>query len=166
MERRGSTVRVREAFRFSPAQRSIAFLIGDNRRFQCPPSVHAPFWESVSAPGVYFAGNVTQGTPGLQKLGLAANSSSVNGLRYNARVLARHIAEKLGYGRPRPVLRPEAIVPYLLAELARAPELWIQKSYLARVVTFAEGGIRDDGILPLELLVDAGARTQWQSPSR
>jgi thioredoxin reductase len=115
-----------------------------------------PFWESVSAPGVYFAGNTTQGAPGLQKQGLAANSSSVNGLRYNARVLARHLAEKLGYGRPRPILRPEAIVPYLLAELARAPELWIQKGYLARVVTFAEGGIRDDGILPLEHFVDAG----------
>jgi thioredoxin reductase len=115
-----------------------------------------PFWESVSAPGIYFAGNVTQGAPGLQKQGLAANSSSVNGLRYNARVLARHLAEKLGYGRPRPILRPEAIVPYLLAELARAPELWIQKGYLARVVTFAEAGIRDDGILPLEHFVDAG----------
>jgi thioredoxin reductase len=114
-----------------------------------------PFWESVSAPGVFFAGNTTQGAPGLQKQGLAANSTSVNGFRYNAAVLARHIAERLGYGRPRPVLRPEALVPYLLAELARAPELWIQKGYLARVVTFTEAGIRDDGILPLEHFVDA-----------
>ncbi len=115
-----------------------------------------PFWESVSAPGIYFAGNATQGAPGLQRQGVTANSSSVNGLRYNARVLARHLAEKLGHGRPRPILRPEAVVPYLLAELARAPELWIQKGYLARVVTFADGGIRDDGILPLEHFVDAG----------
>ena len=114
-----------------------------------------PFWESVSVPGVFFAGNVTQGAAGLQKQGLAANSTSVNGFRYNARVLARHLAERLGHGRPRPILRPEAAVPYLLAELARAPELWIQKGYLARVVTFGEGGIRDDGILPLEHFVDA-----------
>ena len=113
-----------------------------------------PFWESVSVPGVYFAGNVTQGAPGLQKQGLAANSTSVNGFRYNARVLARHLADKLGYGRPRPILRPEALVPYLLAELARAPELWIQKGYLARVVTFTDAGIRDDGILPLAHFVD------------
>jgi thioredoxin reductase len=113
-----------------------------------------PFWESVSVPGVFFAGNVTQGAPGLQKQGLAANSSSVNGLRYNARVLARHLAERLGYGQPRPILRPEAVVPYLLAEIARAPELWIQKGYLARVVAFTEAGIRDDGILPLEYFVD------------
>ncbi len=114
----------------------------------------SPFWESVSVPGVFFAGNVTQGAPGLQKQGLAANSSSVNGLRYNARVLARHLAERLGYGQPRPILRPEAVVPYLLAEIARAPELWIQKGYLARVVAFTEAGIRDDGILPLEYFVD------------
>jgi len=113
-----------------------------------------PFWESVSAPGIFFAGNVTQGASGLQKQGLAANSTSVNGFRYNARVLARHIAERLGYGRPRPILRPEALAPYLLAELARAPELWIQKGYLARVVTFTDSGIRDDGILPLEHFVD------------
>jgi thioredoxin reductase len=116
-----------------------------------------PFWESVSVPGVYFAGNVTQGAPGLQRQGLAANSTSVNGFRYNARVLARQLAERLGYGRPRPVLRPEALVPYLLAELARAPELWIQKGYLARVVAFTEAGIRDDGILPLEHFMDAVA---------
>jgi hypothetical protein len=114
-----------------------------------------PFWESVSAPGVFFAGNVTQGAPGLQKQGLAANSTSVNGFRYNARVLARHLAERLGYGQPRPILRPDAVVPYLLAEIARAPELWIQKGYLARVVTFTSAGIRDDGILPLAHFVDS-----------
>jgi thioredoxin reductase len=114
-----------------------------------------PFWESVSVPGIHFAGNVTQGAPGLEKQGLAPNSTSVNGFRYNARVLARHLAEQLGHGRPRPVLRPEALVPYLLAELARAPELWIQKGYLARVVTFTDNGIRDDGILPLEHFVDS-----------
>jgi thioredoxin reductase len=114
-----------------------------------------PFWESVSVPGIHFAGNVTQGAPGLQKQGLASNSSSVNGFRYNARVLARHLAEKLGYGRPRPTLEREALIPFLLAELAHAPELWIQKGYLARVVTFTDGGIRDDGILPLEHFVDS-----------
>jgi thioredoxin reductase len=114
-----------------------------------------PFWESVSVPGIFFAGNVTQGSPGLQKQGLASNSSSVNGFRYNARVLARHLAERLGYGRPRPTLEREDVIPFLLHELAHAPELWIQKGYLARLVTFAETGIRDDGILPLEYAVDA-----------
>src|SRR5215217_6529092 len=52
-----------------------------------------PYWESISAPGVYFAGNVMQASPGLRKHGATSSSSSVNGFRYNARVLARHIAE-------------------------------------------------------------------------
>ena len=53
-----------------------------------------PYWESVSVPGIYFAGNVTQGSPGLRKHGATSNSTSVNGFRYNARLVARHIAEK------------------------------------------------------------------------
>jgi thioredoxin reductase len=115
------------------------------------------FWESVSAPDVYFAGNVTQGAAGPQKQGLASNSSSVNGFRYNARILARHLSEALGYGRPRPVLHAEAVVPYLLSELTRAPELWIQKGYLARVLSFGAEGIHDDGILPLAHFLDTVA---------
>src|SRR5262249_10093544 len=53
-----------------------------------------PYWESISVPGIYFAGNVTQASPGLRKHGATSTSSSVNGFRYNARVLAEHIAEK------------------------------------------------------------------------
>jgi hypothetical protein len=45
------------------------------------------------------------------------------------------------------------VLPYLLGELARAPELWVQKGYLARVLTF-DGAIRDEGIVPLEHFVD------------
>ncbi len=116
-----------------------------------------PFWESISAPGIFFAGNVTIGSRGLRKNGLAPNSSSVNGFRYNARLLARHLAEQLGIAQPRPRLRAEEVGPLLLHELARAPELWIQKGYLARVVSLHESeGIRDEGILPLEHFVDGG----------
>jgi hypothetical protein len=116
-----------------------------------------PFWESISVPGIFFAGNVTMGSRGLRKHGLAPNSTSVNGFRYNARVLAWHLAERLGLERPRPQLRAEEIVPLLLTELAWAPELWIQKGYLARVVSLGEvEGIRDEGILPLEHFVDGG----------
>jgi thioredoxin reductase len=115
-----------------------------------------PYWESVSAPGIYFAGNATQGSPGLRKYGATSSSSSVNGFRYNARVLARRIAERHFGVRPeRPRLPPDRVVPHLLAELARAPELWIQKGYLARVVTL-DGDPRDDGVLPLEDFVDSG----------
>lgn len=116
-----------------------------------------PFWESISTPSVYFAGNATQGSPGMSRAGSAASSTSVNGFRYNARVLVRHIAEKhFGIEPPRPSLERDEVVPFLLSELARAPELWIQKGYLARVVSFADGGEpRDDGIVPLAHFVDA-----------
>jgi thioredoxin reductase len=114
-----------------------------------------PYWESVSAPGVYFAGNATQASPGLRKYGASSSSTAVNGFRYNARLLARRIAERhFGIARERPRLPRERVLPFLLAELARAPELWIQKGYLARVVTF-DGDARDEGILPLEDFVDS-----------
>ena len=80
----------------------------------------------------------------------------MNGFRYNARVLARFIGERLGIEQPRPRLAAEEVVLFLLDELARGPELWIQKGYLARAVSFDGEGIRDEGILPLEHFVDGG----------
>jgi thioredoxin reductase len=115
----------------------------------------SPFWESVSVPGVFFAGNTTQGSFGLRKQGLASNNSSVNGFRYNARVLVRHLAEThFGIAPPRPRLEDDELVPFLLRELDRAPELWIQKGYLCRIVNRLGDGLYDDGILPLQVFVD------------
>jgi hypothetical protein len=115
-----------------------------------------PYWESISVPGIYFAGNVTQASPGLRKHGATSSSGSVNGFRYNARVLAQHIAEKhFGLGRERRPLDGDEVVPHLLGELAHAPELWTQKGYLARVVDVdGAGRIRDEGIVPLADFVD------------
>jgi thioredoxin reductase len=119
-----------------------------------------PYWESVSIPGIYFAGNVTQASPGLRKHGATSSSTLVSGFRYNARVLARHIAEKhFGLSHERPPLQPDEVLPYLVGELARAPELWIQKGYLARAVSFdAARGIRNEGIMPLAEFIDRGGR--------
>jgi thioredoxin reductase len=118
-----------------------------------------PFWESVTVPGIYFAGNVTQAAQGLRKHGVASVSSMVCGFRYNARILARHVAESLfGVALERPSVELDRVVPYLLAELDRAPELTMQKGYLARVLSAdVKSGVRDEGILPLEVFVD-GAR--------
>jgi thioredoxin reductase len=126
-------------------------LVNDNRM----PAL-TPYWESVSVPGIYFAGNVMQASPGLRKHGATSSSSSVVGFRYNARLLAQHIAEKhFGIERERPSLDGADVVPHLLAELARAPELWTQKGYLARVVGVDEtDGIRDQGIVPLADFLD------------
>ncbi|HXV33830.1 MAG TPA: NAD(P)-binding domain-containing protein [Gaiellaceae bacterium] len=108
-----------------------------------------PFWESGPGSGIYFAGNATQGAPGLRKHGVGAASPAVHGFRYNARVMARHLAASLGF--PVPAERVEGDpVPYLLEELTTAPELWTQKSYLARAVT--EEGVSE--IVPLAHFLD------------
>jgi thioredoxin reductase len=112
-----------------------------------------PYWESVSLPGVFFAGNASQGARGIGKRGAGASSSSVNGFRYNARVLARHLAERLDCQEPHrePV---EDVVPFLLRELTSAPELWVQKGYLCRVISAADGRYADEGVLPLSSFLD------------
>lgn len=116
-----------------------------------------PYWESTSVPGLYFAGSITQGAIGLKKYGIPSNSAAVHGFRYNADVLARHIAERhFGVVPTRPVVEPGAVVEYLLAEATRAPELWHQQSYLARALVWdGARGITDDGIVPLAHFVDA-----------
>jgi thioredoxin reductase len=116
-----------------------------------------PFWRSVSAEGIYFAGNATQGAAGLRKHGVGSSSPAVHGFRYNARVLAEHLARELFAIEPvRRRLEPGELVPFLLGELAHAPELWAQKGYLARAVRFdPDDGVVDDGIVPLAHFVDA-----------
>jgi thioredoxin reductase len=116
-----------------------------------------PFWESATVPGIFFAGTITQGSAGLKKHGIPSNSGAVQGYRYNARVLARHLAEvRFGVHTPRPRLEPGDLVPYLLAELSRGPELWHQRSYLARIINLdRDRGITDEGILPLAHFIDS-----------
>ena len=114
-----------------------------------------PFWESATVPGVYFAGNASQGAPGLRKHGVGASSPNVHGFRYNALVLARHIAEKdFGVTVPRERVDGDGLVDFVLGELTRAPELWAQKAYLARVV-FEDG---ETDVVPLAHWLDHPGR--------
>jgi thioredoxin reductase len=115
-----------------------------------------PFWESATMPGIYFAGTIMQGSRGLRKHGIPSNSGAVQGYRYNARVLANHIAkEHFGVQPPRRPLKAEEMVSFLLAEVSHGPELWHQRSYLARVVRVdADHGISDEGFVPLAHFVD------------
>ena len=117
-----------------------------------------PFWESATVPGIYFAGTIGQASAGLRKHGLPANSGAVHGSRYNARTLARHIATtRFAIAVERPEIRAPDVLPFLLDELTRGPEVWHQKSYLARVLTVdPSAGIRDEGIMPLAHFLDAG----------
>jgi thioredoxin reductase len=117
-----------------------------------------PLWESVGAPGVFFAGNASQGAPGLRRHGGGSFSTTVQGFRYNAAILARHLAERLS-GRPaeRPLVSREALVALLGRELAEGPELWLQKGYLARAATLEGEAARDEGIVPLEHFLDGSS---------
>jgi thioredoxin reductase len=114
------------------------------------------YWESATVPGIFFAGTIGQGSAGLKKHGLPANSGAVHGARYNARVLAGHIARTRNGRTPdRPSLAASDVVPFIVDELAHAPELWHQRAYLARVISLDPSeGPRDEGIVPLAAFVD------------
>jgi thioredoxin reductase len=115
-------------------------------------------YESATVPGIFFAGTIMQGVPGLKKYGMPANSGAVHGHRYNARILVDHLAERM-FDRPRqrPEVPPGDVVDRILQEATTAPELWHQKSYLARAFSReADGAIRDDGIVSLAEYVDSG----------
>ena len=116
------------------------------------------WWESTTLPGVFFAGTIGQAAKGLVKHGVPANSGAVHGARYNATVLARHMAEtRFGKRVDRPAVAPNDLVATIAGELAEAPELWHQRAYLARVFTLdPTDGPVDDGIQPLTHFLDDG----------
>jgi thioredoxin reductase len=113
-------------------------------------------YESVSVPGVFFAGTITQGVSGLKKYGIPANSGAVQGHRYNGRLTVDAIAARyFGMTRPRPELPASEVVERLLTSASAAPELWHQKSYLAHALSRdPDGAIRDEGIVSLAEYVD------------
>ena len=116
-----------------------------------------PFWESATAPGVYFAGTLNQASKGLKRHGIPSNSGAVQGYRYNARVLARHLAEtRFGVAIEKPRVRSADLLALLLEEVTHGPEVWHQRSYLARAVQVDESGeLVDAGIVPLAHFVDS-----------
>jgi len=117
-----------------------------------------PFWESATVPGIFFAGTITQGAAGLKKYGIPSNSGAVQGYRYNARVLAQHLAETtFGVARSRERLDTAALIPYVLDQVSNGPELWHQRAYLARVINLdRDTGITNEGIVPLQHFLDWG----------
>jgi thioredoxin reductase len=114
-----------------------------------------PFWESATLPRVFFAGNISQAAHGLRKAGVASLSSMVCGFRYNARILARRIAEEVfGIRGERTSVARAEVTRHLISLLNDAAELSMQKGYLARVVSIEADGVWDEGALPLEAFVD------------
>jgi thioredoxin reductase len=117
-----------------------------------------PYWESATVPGLFFAGTITQGSPGLKKHGLPSNSGAVHGSRYNARVLARRIAAtrfNSAAAMERPPVAADGLVDWVAGVLGSSPELFHQRAYLARVVSLDASGPRDEGLVPLAAFLDA-----------
>jgi thioredoxin reductase len=115
-----------------------------------------PYWESTTTPGIHFAGAATQGQAGMRKYGWPSHSASVGGFRFNAMVQARHIAAThFGVEPERPVVAPETVVDRLLESATWDAAIWSQKSNLARKLTYEQGAVRDDGIVPLLEFVDS-----------
>jgi thioredoxin reductase len=115
-----------------------------------------PYWESATVPGIFFAGTIGQGSAGLKKHGMPANSGAVHGARYNARVLAAHIARAVGIASPAgaPIAAGD-LVDAIIEDIANAPELWHQRAYLAKVITLdPSDGPRRAGVVPLAAFVD------------
>jgi len=114
------------------------------------------YWESATVPGIYFAGTIGQGSAGLRKHGLPANSGAVHGARYNARVLAGHVARVRGVPLATgPILAAADLVDIVIGDFAATPELWHQRAYLAKVISFDPAvGPRDEGVVPLAAFVD------------
>ena len=114
------------------------------------------WWESATVPGIWFGGTITQAVSGIKKYGIPANSGAVHGHRYNNRLLVESVVERLtGRVRERPEVDPEHVVDILLDAVSTAPELWHQKSYLARAVSRdPDGRVRDEGIVSLAEYVD------------
>jgi thioredoxin reductase len=120
--------------------------------------VVTPWWESATVPDIFVAGTLGQAAKGLQRHGLPANSGAVHGARYNARVLAGHIAEtRFGAEPVRPRIAKADVADRLLTELAEGSDIFHQRGYLARLLTVdPDGGFRDEGIQPLSHILDAG----------
>ncbi|MDQ3553563.1 MAG: NAD(P)-binding domain-containing protein [Chloroflexota bacterium] len=115
-----------------------------------------PWWESATRPGVFFAGTLSQGAVGLKKHGLPANSGAVHGARYNARLLAGHLARsRFGVAVDQPLVAPDMLADRMVDELATSGALWHQKAYLAWVARAdASGGFRIEGTMPLAHALD------------
>jgi thioredoxin reductase len=117
--------------------------------------VQTPYWESATVPGIFFAGTIGQGSPGLKKHGMVSNSGAVHGARYNARVLATHMARGAGVVTPSVPVAERDLAEAVVEVLATAPELWHQRAYLARVFTLdPAAGPHDVGNIPLSAFVD------------
>ena len=91
-------------------------------------------WESINVPGMFFAGALTQANDYR-----GSGSSFVKGLRHNAQVLAKHIAERTGQPqRPRATVAAsaDAFTADVFARVRSSASLWHLWASLCDVYIF------------------------------
>lgn len=95
-------------------------------------------WESVSVPGLYFAGTLMQ-MRDFKKY----TSGFIHGFRYNVRAL-HNILELRQHGRPWPnrTLNVSEITAAVIARVNRTSAMWQQFSVLGDVIVVEDGGAR------------------------
>ncbi|MEU4238364.1 FAD-dependent oxidoreductase [Actinoplanes sp. NPDC026619] len=92
----------------------------------------SPAWESVSVPGLYFAGTITQ-----QRDFKKSTSGFIHGFRYAVRALHKTLHQRYG-NKPWPatsiVATPEKISDAIITRVNRSSALWQQFGFLADVI--------------------------------
>ncbi|TCW41777.1 NAD(P)-binding domain-containing protein [Laceyella sacchari] len=98
------------------------------------PSISGVF-ESTEVPNLFFAGTQTHGLDYRKTF-----SGFIHGFRYNSKVLAHKLAERLGYPTNHPTIPNEEIVSHILEELTEAADPYLQPGFIVYVLRH-EGGV-------------------------
>lgn len=85
-------------------------------------------FESTRIPNLYFAGTQTHGLDYKRTF-----SGFIHGFRYNSKILAHHLANKLGFGADNVLISDQDIKNYILDEFNHSPDLYLQPGYIVKV---------------------------------
>lgn len=117
-----------------------------------------PYWESPSHPGLFFAGTLMQARDFKR-----ASSAFIDGFRYNARTLHRHLMERYE-GRPFPRSRmphePGRLADSILERASRSSGLWTQFGYLCDLFVVGDGAVDWFREIPLESVREGDLREE------
>lgn len=94
-------------------------------------------WESTNVPGLHFVGTLMQGLDFKR-----SSSAFIDGFRYNARTLARHLLERdhgVPYPEQRLAARAADACAHILERACRTSGLWTQFGYLCDLYVLDAG---------------------------
>jgi hypothetical protein len=111
-----------------------------------PAKLHGKFpeidgaFQSRDVDGLYFCGALTHG----HDFRSFSSSGFIHGFRYNALILAQHLAERLGAAETRPQIAPEEFAGQLLQEFEEDAGIYLQPGYVGRCYCRSGNGIWTD----------------------